>query len=549
MTIDSTLTLLTLFLVAILAAGGIVAGLTHLYRPRPPSARHLIRTAEAQTVFLFDDGTLVDATPPARRLLRAIDRQGSDLDGLTAILARRFPDLRNQLGTLSGNAAMRMPDPVGGGEVALEYWDGLLRITLDDAAVGTAPIGNLAIAALQDEVGALRAIAEDAPQLIWKQDDRGQITWANRAYLALVDLAHPVPEDVDPLWPPALVFGDMGPVPSAENAVVRRHAVALPGEQTSRWFEVSSVRRGTDTMHFGIDASGIVQAEIAQKTFVQTLTKTFANLSIGLAIFDKERRLALFNPALLDLTGLPASFLSARPMVHSVLDRLRDNYMLPEPKNYSSWRDQVAALEAAASQGTYCDTWSLPSGQTYRVTGRPHPDGAIAFLFEDISAEVSLTRSFRSELDTAQAVLDTLGEAIAVFTPAGTLSMSNAAYTSQWGGTADMLDTADLSDELRRWQTRCAPTPVWDDLRALVSGFGTRSEWTGTLRLHDGRALACRFVPLSGGSTLVGFRNPQEEELRVPTSAERQLADLPSIAVEAPARPRRARNKVLSASA
>ena len=450
MTIDSTLTLLTLVLVAILAAGGIVAGLTHWYRPRPPSPRNLIRAAEAQTVFLFDDGILVDATPPARRLLRAIDRQGSDLDGLTAILARRFPDLHNQMGALSDNAVLRVPDPVGGGVVALEYWDGLLRVTLDDAAVGTAPIGNLAIAALQDEVGALRAIAEDAPQLIWKQDDNGQITWANRAYLALVDTVNPIAEDADPLWPPARVFGDMGPVPSADSPVVRRHAVALPGEQASRWYEVSSVRRGTDIMHFGIDASGIVQAELAQKTFVQTLTKTFANLSIGLAIFDKERRLALFNPALLDLTGLPAPFLSARPLVHSVLDRLRDNNMLPEPKNYASWRDQVAALEAAASQGTYCETWNLPGGQTYRVTGRPHPDGAIAFLFEDISAEVSLTRSFRSELETAQAVLDTLSEAIAVFTPAGTLSMSNIAYTLQWGGSPDLLETADLSDELRR---------------------------------------------------------------------------------------------------
>jgi len=548
MTIDSTLTLLTLVLVAILAAGGIVAGLTHWYRPRPPSARNLIRTAEAQTVFLFDDGALVDATPPARRLLRAIDRQGSDLDGLTAILARRFPDLRHQLGGLSGNAAMRVPDPVGGGEVALEYWDGLLRITLDDAAVGTAPIGNLAIAALQDEVGALRAIAEDAPQLIWKQDDNGQVTWANRAYLALVDTVCPVAEDGDPLWPPVPVFGDMGPVPSAENPVVRRHVVALPGEQASRWFEVSSVRRGTDIMHFGIDASGIVEAELAQKTFVQTLTKTFANLSIGLAIFDKERRLALFNPALLDLTGLPAPFLSARPMVHSVLDRLRDNNMLPEPKNYASWRDQVAALEAAATQGTYCETWNLPGGQTYRVTGRPHPDGAIAFLFEDISAEVSLTRSFRSELDTAQSVLDTLGEAIAVFTPAGTLSMNNVAYTAQWGGTPDVLATADLSDELRRWQNRCATTPVWDDLRALVSGYGTRSEWSGILRLQDGRALICRFVPLSGGAMLVGFGHPQEDELRTTTSTDRQIADLPLIASQAPARSGRAR-KVLTASA
>ena len=62
--------------------------------------------------------------------------------------------------------------------------------------------------------------------------------------------------------------------------------------------------------------------------------------------------------------------------------------MMPEPKDYRSWRQQMSDLEAAAQNGTYEETWALPTGQTYRVTGRPHPDGAVALLFEDISAEV-----------------------------------------------------------------------------------------------------------------------------------------------------------------
>jgi len=52
---------------------------------------------------------------------------------------------------------------------------------------------------------------------------------------------------------------------------------------------------------------------MAQRNFVQTLTKTFAQLSIGLAIFNRERQLVLFNPALIDLTALPADFLTGRP--------------------------------------------------------------------------------------------------------------------------------------------------------------------------------------------------------------------------------------------
>ena len=69
-----------------------------------------------------------------------------------------------------------------------------------------------------------------------------------------------------------------------------------------------------------------------QRDFVQTLTKTFAQLSVGLAIFDADRRPVLFNPALGDLSLLPADFLIARPTLFSFLDRLRDNRMIPEPK-------------------------------------------------------------------------------------------------------------------------------------------------------------------------------------------------------------------------
>jgi PAS domain-containing protein len=57
-----------------------------------------------------------------------------------------------------------------------------------------------------------------------------------------------------------------------------------------------------------VDVTEIVRAQQAQKNFVQTLTKTFATLSIGLAIFDRNRQLMLFNPALIDLTALPPIF-------------------------------------------------------------------------------------------------------------------------------------------------------------------------------------------------------------------------------------------------
>ena len=529
MPISSGIAVVFVTLVSVVSAGLIVMFLAYLNSHRRQTARVLMRESEASTVFLFDGDTLMDATASARQLLGRKDMRSTDLDAVYALLSHRFPDLRERLAGLATTGRVIVAATGQSGLVEAETWDGLLRLTLQHQTTETAPLQRLAIEAIEDELQTLRSIGEDAPQLIWKQDDGGIITWANRAYLNLVDRISPVPEGSEPTWPPGPLFTNAGPAPDTATPLVRRHALHVPGLQQEQWFEVTSMRRGAESLHFAVDANGIVRAEQAQKTFVQTLTKTFAHLSIGLAIFDRQRRLVLFNPALLDLTGLPVTFLSARPLVHSVLDRLRDMNMLPEPKNYTSWRDQVAALEAAAIKGTYAETWNLPGGQTYRVTGRPHPDGAIAFLFEDISAEVSLTRHFRAEIETAQSVIDSLEEAIAVFSSSGTLTISNAAYTTFWGPSAGTMSEVGLQDEMRRWQDRCAPTPVWGDLRGGVEGFGERTEWFEDVVLDSGPVLSCRITPLPHGATLVGFMSGSVVPFRtLPVAVSAPAPDLPT---------------------
>ena len=168
-------------------------------------------------------------------------------------------------------------------------------------------------------------------------------------------------------------------------------------------------------------------------------------------------------------------FLSSRPTVDMFLDCLREERLLPEPKNYTSWREQFKALEDAARGGKYCENWSLPDGMTYRVTGKPHIDGAIAFFFEDISAEISLTRQFRSDIETGQSVLDSLSDAIAVFSTNGTLVISNKAYENLWdpSGT-DQTQRLDIQHELAVWRNRCAVAPVWSGLRDFIGTSGER---------------------------------------------------------------------------
>jgi PAS domain-containing protein len=528
MTITDILPVIGVLLGAVLAAGAIIATLARIMRHSPATAGSGPPPAPGGAVFLFHAGLLSDATPAARQLISAIRSDAPAIGTVAGHLSRRFPDLRDRLRLIEERAdathTETLPDRGGTGHILIEAGHGFIRLTVDQGATPVTADPALFVA-MEEELQTLRSIAEDAPQLIWQQDADSHLVWANRAYLALADRLAGRTDSDDPLWPARSIIPDLRPLPDDAGTVTTRVKVAIPGLVEPRFYEVASVRRGAMTVHFAIDASNIIAAEEGRQKFIQTLTKTFAHLGSGLAIFDRDRRLVLFNPAFLDLTTLPAQFLSQRPPVAAVLDRLRDLQMLPEPKNYTTWRDRVAALEAAAVRGTYSETWSLPSGRTYRVTGRPHPDGAIAFLFEDVSDEILLTRHFRSELETAQAVLDSLDEAVAVFSAAGTLTMSNAAYADLWNRATTGLSTLVLSGEIANWQTLTQPSPAWDRLRLMADDPRDRVRWHDLVRLADGRAFVCRYQPLTGGATLVGFRP--------------QLAEAPRLGPTAPmARPR-----------
>jgi len=437
----------------------------------------------------------------------------SNWDTLAARLSGRIPDIAERLTELRAlGRSFSVSAPARDSEVRVSGSAQGEKLLIDVT-------GTIAAAAVHEPGGSpqdtappsgdedlddLRRIVESAPFMIWRQSASGEVIWANSAYRKLARRARVErPETTSLIAAPASLR-------AAHGAGPRRTAVDIPadghGEATRCWFDHYVRDSGQDTLHFAVPADDVTKAEMNLRNFVQTLTKTFAHLSTGLAVFDKNRRLVLFNPALIDLTTLAPAWLSNRPTLAAFLDRLREKRMMPEPKNYRNWRHAMDALERQAANGTYEEIWTLPTGPTYRVTGRPHPEGAVAFLFDDISAEISLTRRFRSELELSQGVLNSLDEAIAVFSADGTLVISNAAYARLWRVDPSVsLGQINVIEATRHWQGACRPNPIWGDLRDFAGTMTERAEWIAEVEMVDGRRLACRFSPIAGGATLAGF--------------------------------------------
>ena len=461
---------------------------------------------QTEPVFLFDEDMLIDSSAAGRALIDADEVDGrrvdiSDLAMVREVLGKRFLGL-DELDAVEEEAVFSARDTLDGYELLAERLDGILRLEVRPIEMpALSDTRNpAALHALEVEYSTLRNTMDLAPYPIWRVDDGGEVSWFNGAYADLYHRTHKTrPGPGQRLFQSAL---DTKPTGSRIRA-----SISIPGQDNFYWYDVWIARHDGYRMFYAVDVGAVVNAEIAQRNFVQTLTKTFAQLSIGLAIFDRNRQLALFNPALIDLTSLPADFLSARPNLLSFFDRLREARMMPEPKNYSTWRDQMADLVAAAADGNYRETWTLPSGSIYQVSGRPHPDGAMAFLFEDITAEVTLTRRFRSELEMSEAILDHLDDAVAVFAANGVLTLSNAAYRQLWNVDPDAsFAEVTIHDATRDWQSRSMPTPVWGDLRDFVATPVERTTWWAGIRLNNGDEVICTVHPIQDGATLVCFR-------------------------------------------
>jgi hypothetical protein len=98
------------------------------------------------------------------------------------------------------------------------------------------------------------------------------------------------------------------------------------------WYDITAQLQDHETRWFASPVDGEVRAEASRREFIQTMSKTFAQLSTGLTIFDHKRTLIHFNPALLDISGLDFESLSLKPDLATFLDTLRGKGFCPNPK-------------------------------------------------------------------------------------------------------------------------------------------------------------------------------------------------------------------------
>ncbi len=470
-----------------------VVGTTFLLRRLPVPVDEHPSPQDEPLSLLFEDGMLHHATTRAASQFALLPGKAIWAD-LRDALINRFPDFPEHANTgQQGQITIRATDNANPRE-ALISWRGPLcwvdlpnGETLDKAQTDPQDVQELEF---------LRRFSDTSSNPSWQENTKGEVLWHNDAYGSLHRLIHGAASA------PNLPLFDFD-----RTAMPSRVSITAELGDPPDYYGLSMVEQDGTTTYHATCINALVEAEQTQKSFVQTLAKTFAHLSIGLAIFDRNGQLSIFNPALVDLTGLPVRTLSTRPTMISFFDQLRENRRMPEPKNYRTWRQDLTEMISAATDGRYQETWTLESGQTYSVTGRPHPDGATAFLIEDKSAEITLTRSFRAELEQAQEMIDGLEDAIVVFSTSGVLTFCNAAYRTLWRVEPETtFADVTIRDSVKVWRGETASNGTsLAAVESYVIDTADRAPVDFEMKLHDGSQLHCQMSTMAHGAAMVRF--------------------------------------------
>jgi len=439
--------------------------------------------------FLFEGDMLIDLNSAAEEQW-SFAQDFHDWPALSDKLTKTFNNLPVTLNAVL--APYESKDRFDNRTIRIAPDGDMTRVTISPQSGGKQGLGNLT----HFEKNGI----DLAPLPIWFCDTGGTLKWKNKAFDELQSLCEQKQAEFT-----LVAFAQEAALRGEETP--RHHIIKSSDDDFERWFDITQIAFPEGSFFYATDVGAVVESEKAQQVFVQTLARTFANLPIGLAIFDRSRRLGMFNPALVDLLSLSAEFLTSRPYLFSFFDSLRNQNVMPEPKNYGDWKTQIDDLAQAAKDGSYAETWSLPSGAVYSVSGRPHPDGTIAFQFEDITPEISLTRAFRSEVELSQSVLNRIPDVIAVFATNQRLVLTNTAFDNLFDRDASQnQETLSVQDVTAQLEQICHPSPIWGEIRDFVRGTEERAEWWAPVKMKNGQQAACFVFPVNNGSTLISLR-------------------------------------------
>ena len=271
----------------------------------------------------------------------------------------------------------------------------------------------------------LRRALETADMPAWTRDAVGRIVWCNIAYARAVDApdAEAAIERGGELFDPAVRREATAAV--KETGAWKRRASAVVGGER-RTFDAVEARTQVGSAGVARDVSEIVALKADMDRNEDDYSRMIDRLSTAVAIFDKSKRLTLYNAAYRQIWSLEPAFLDQGPSDGEILDRLRAKRQLPEQVDFRAWKaQQLSAYQAIEPSES---VWHLPDGRALRVVTSPNPKGGVTYLYDDATQSYALASQVTALTHVQGETLDALKEGVAAFGADGRMKLFNPAF-------------------------------------------------------------------------------------------------------------------------
>lgn len=290
---------------------------------------------------------------------------------------------------------------------------------------------------------------------------------------------------------------------SAGSPVTERRFAVIDGQRKA--LEVTASPAGDTVAITVTDESAAAEARDRLQRHIGAYDETLNRLKTAVAVFGPDQKISFYNKAYVELWRLDAQWLKQKPTEGEILEKLREQRLLPEEKSFAAFKRARAELYASMT-APQDEVWHLPDGKTLRIAGQPHPFGGLLYLYEDMTEQLSMERRYNDLFNVQRSTLDHLHEGVAFFGTDGRLKLWNLAFADLWG-----LETPQLEGEphFEKVALLCAAlggdTDDWDKVRGQVTGAAERIEISGEMQRSDDVTLHFAAVPMPDGATLMSF--------------------------------------------
>ncbi len=244
-----------------------------------------------------------------------------------------------------------------------------------------------------------------------------------------------------------------------ETGAWKRRASAVVGGER-RTFDAVEARTQVGSAGVARDVSEIVALKAEMERNEDDYSRMIDRLSTAVAIFDKSKKLTLYNAAYCQIWSLEPAFLDQGPSDGEILDRLRAKRQLPEQVDFRAWKaQQLSAYQAIEPSES---VWHLPDGRALRVVTSPNPKGGVTYLYDDATQSYALASQVTALTHVQGETLDALKEGVAAFGADGRMKLFNPAFAELW-----RIDPAILSDRPHIDEIARACKPLCSDPGAV----------------------------------------------------------------------------------